>query len=82
VQQQSAYDVRKQDLFILLEDRDNGVAVASDIEAVVGTLRSVGIVKDDTVIVLRDSFGKYDRVSPQGILGFLGADTIEEALAA
>lgn len=82
MQQQSAYDVRKQDLFILLEDRDNGVAVASDIEAVVGTLRSVGIVKDDTVIVLRDSFGKYDRVSPQGALGFLGADTIEEALAA
>jgi hypothetical protein len=82
VSHQSAYSVRKQDLFILLEDRDNGVAVASDIEAVVGTLRSVGLVKDDTIIVLRDPFGKFDRVTPQGTLGHLGADTIEEALSA
>jgi hypothetical protein len=79
---QAAFDVHPHDFYILLEDRDNGVTVASDVKAVVGALRSVGMVKDDSIIVLKDPFGKFDRVLPNGALSHLGADTLQEALAA
>jgi hypothetical protein len=81
VKPSAEYIVRKQDLYILVEDRDNGVAVAADIKAVVGSLRQIGMVNDKSLIVLRDPFGKFDRVKPDGSLSYLDAATAQEALA-
>jgi phage terminase large subunit-like protein len=76
------YTVRKQDNYILVEDRDNGVAVAADVKAVVGQMRKVGLINDSSIIVLRDPFGKFDRVKPDGGLMYLDAGSVQEAIAA
>jgi hypothetical protein len=75
------YIVRKHDAYILVEDHDNGVAVASDIKAVVAQMRKVGLLNDSSIIVLRDPFGKFDRVRPDGSLSYLDAGSIQEALS-
>jgi hypothetical protein len=82
MQPSANYTVNKHDAFIIVEDHDNGVAVAADIKAVVGQLRKVGLVHDNSIILLRDPFGKFDRVKPDGSLSHLEAATIQEALNA
>lgn len=79
---QASYDVTQHDLYILVADRDNGVAVAADVKAVILALRTIGMVKDESVIVLRDPFGRFDRVHPDGSLAYLEANSLQEALAA
>jgi hypothetical protein len=81
-QHQASFDIHKRHDYLLLVDKDNGVSVAADVKAVVVALRSVGMVNDSSIIVLRDPFGKYDRVKPDGSLSYLDAENAEAALAA